>query len=57
MHILFMYIYFKQYLVRGVQFSEAGLNRALMKKKIRKMVQLSITKVMEGQLGLDLKCL
>ena len=25
--------YFKQYLVRGAQFSEAGLNGALMKRK------------------------
>jgi len=30
-HILF--IYFEQYLFRGAQFSEAGLNGALMKKK------------------------
>ena len=26
--------YFKQYLVRGAQFSEAGLNGALVKKKM-----------------------
>ena len=49
---LFIFIYFKQYEVRGAQFSKAGLNRALMKQKkkhthtrqikIKKMVQLSI---------------
>ena len=31
-----IFIYFKQYLVRGAQFSEAGWNGALMKKKKRK---------------------
>ena len=31
---VFIYLfYFKQYLARGAQFSEAGLNTALMKKK------------------------
>ena len=29
----FIYSYFEQYLVRGAQFSEAGLNGALMKRK------------------------
>ena len=29
----FIYSYFEQYLVRGAQFSEAGLNGALMKEK------------------------
>ena len=29
----FIYSYFEQYLVRCAQFSEAGLNGALMKKK------------------------
>ena len=29
------FIYFKQYLVRGAQFSEAGLNGAFMKKKTK----------------------
>ena len=65
-HILFIFIYFKQYLVRGAQFSGAGLNGALTKKKqkthtrqikMKKLVQLSITKVREAHLGLDLKCL
>ena len=45
------------------QYSEAGLNEALMKKKKttthttnkdKRMVKLSITKVREAQLGLDL---
>ena len=31
--LLFTYFSFEQYLVRGAQFSEAGLNRALMKRK------------------------
>ena len=60
---LFIYLfYFKQYLVRGAQFSETGLNGAQMKRKNntkdnrQKMdVQLSITKVLEAQFGWDLK--
>ena len=30
---IYLFIYFEQYLVRGAQFSEAGLNEALMKRK------------------------
>ena len=54
---LFILFYFEQ-------FSEAGLNGALMKKKTiqktiidKKLEQLSIAKVLEAQFGLDLKCL
>ena len=32
----YLFIYFEQYLVRDAQFSEAGLNGALMKKKQNK---------------------
>ena len=51
-----------------MQFSEAGLNGALMKRKKKKTTQktitdkikwkqLSIAKVLEAQFGLDLNCL
>ena len=33
MLFLFIYFYFEQYLFRGAQFSEAGLNGVLMKRK------------------------
>ena len=57
------FFYFEQYLFRGAQFSEAGLNGALMKSKnntknnnrLKKMEQLSKEKVLEAQFGLDLK--
>ena len=32
-YVCLILFYFKQYLVRGAQFSEGGLNEALMKKK------------------------
>ena len=62
---LFVLFYFEQYLVRGAQFSEAGLNGALMKTKTtrrtmtdkKKMEQLSIAKILEDHFVLDLKCL
>ena len=64
---LFFYFYFEQYLFRGAQFSDAGLNGALIKRKKqhkkqqqlkkKKTEQLSIAKVLEAQFGLDLKCL
>ena len=62
----FIYFYFEQYLFRSAQFSEAGLNGALMKRKKttpktitdkRKLEQPSIVEVLEAQFGLDLKCL
>ena len=62
----FICSYFEQYLFRGDQFSEAGLNGALMKRKnntksnnrYKKIwEQLSIAKVLEAHFGLDLKCL
>ena len=61
----FIYSYFERHLVRGAQFSEAGLNGALMKRKnntknnnrLKKMEQLSIAKVLKAQFGLDLNCL
>ena len=65
-NISYLFIYFEQYLFRGAQFSEAGLNGALMKRKKttqkkitdkKELEQLSITKVLEAQFGLDLKCL
>ena len=34
-YVCLILFYFKQYLVRGAQFSEGGLNEALMKKKKR----------------------
>ena len=33
---LFLYFYFEQYLFRSAQFSDAGLNGALMKRKNNK---------------------
>ena len=62
---LFFYFYFEQYLFRSAQFSDAGLNGALMKRKKQqktitdkiKTERLSIAKVLEAQFGLDLKCL
>ena len=66
-HFIFLfYFYFEQYLFRGAQFSDAGLNGALIKRKKqhkkqqqikKKTEQLSIAKVLEAQFGLDLKCL
>ena len=36
-HFIFLfYFYFEQYLFRSAQFSDAGLNRALMKRKNNK---------------------
>ena len=58
----FIYLfYFEQYLFRGAQFSEAGLNGALMKKNNnnnnktiidKTLEQLSIAEVLEAQFGL-----
>ena len=57
----FIYLfYFEQYLFRGAQFSEAGLNGALMKKKNnnnktiidKTLEQASIAEVLEAQFGL-----
>ena len=31
--MIYLFVYFKQYLVRGAQFSKAGFNVALMKRK------------------------
>ena len=67
-NISYLFIYFEQYLFRGAQFSEAGLNGALTKRKKqhkkkitdkKKLEQLSIpvAKVLEAQFGLDLKWL
>ena len=63
--IVIVIFYFSQYLVRGAQFSEAVLNRALMKRKTtqktitdrKKIEQLSIAKVLQAQFGLEQKCL
>ena len=32
-YLIYLFIYFEQYLFRGAQFSEAGFNEALMKRK------------------------
>ena len=32
-YLIYLFIYFEQYLFRGAQFSEAGLNGALTKRK------------------------
>ena len=38
-YVCLILFYFKQYLVRGAQFSEGGLNEALMKKKKKNVKQ------------------
>ena len=56
LYVCLILFHFKQYLVRGAQFSEGGLNEALMKKKKKKSNKW-YNKVAEAQFGLDLKCL
>ena len=41
---LFVLFYFEQYLVRGAQLSEAGLNRALVKTKTTQKIMTDLKK-------------
>ena len=45
MLFLFIYFYFEQYLFGGAQFSDAGLNGALMKRKKQHKKQEQIKKI------------
>ena len=62
--VSFILFCFKQYLVRGAQFSEAGLNGALTSKKTTRLkttkdkkewFNLVLQKIVEAQFGLDPK--
>ena len=60
--MLFYFIYFEQYLFRGAQFSEAGLNVALVKRKnstknkqIKKIGTTKYGKSIEGSIWLGSK--